>query len=229
MLKIECKNLVHFSVFISLLLSLYIFPNCAPNSGNISWNNFSSMFYNIILQGAIFVWLTLHSLIHSWSWALLEKLSIVQLLKNIPAFYGTWRLITVFTRALHWSLSWARSIQSIPSHPISLRPILILSTHLHLHSGIPTNILCAFLFSPNCATCPAHLILLDLIILMVDIITLKWIFHTWEWPVNSTNPSHVSKVVLENISFSFNKRKALHKQNSYQKGNLKTSIYHSYW
>jgi hypothetical protein len=31
----------------------------------------------------------------------------------------------VFTRALHWSLSWARSFQSIPSHPISLRFILI--------------------------------------------------------------------------------------------------------
>jgi hypothetical protein len=31
----------------------------------------------------------------------------------------------VFTRALHWSLSWARSIQSTPFHPISLRPILI--------------------------------------------------------------------------------------------------------
>jgi hypothetical protein len=58
-----------------------------------------------------------HSLTHSWSWALLEKLPTAQLLKN---FYGTRRFITVFTRALHWSLSWARSIQSIPSHPISL-------------------------------------------------------------------------------------------------------------
>jgi hypothetical protein len=36
---------------------------------------------------------------HPWSWALLEKLSIVQLLKNLPAFYGTRRFITVFTRA----------------------------------------------------------------------------------------------------------------------------------
>jgi hypothetical protein len=68
----------------------------------------------------------------------------------------------VFTRALHWSLFWARSIQSIPSHPISLRFILILSTHLRLglpsglfYSGIPTNILYAFLFSPIRATCPA--------------------------------------------------------------------------
>jgi hypothetical protein len=57
-----------------------------------------------------------HSLTHSWSWALLEKPPIVQLLKHFPAFYGTGRFITVFTRALHWSLSWARSIQSIPSH-----------------------------------------------------------------------------------------------------------------
>jgi hypothetical protein len=69
---------------------------------------------------------------HSWSWALLEKPPIVQPLKNFPAFYGTRRFITMFTRALHWSLSWARSIQFIPSHSVSLRSILILSTHLRL-------------------------------------------------------------------------------------------------
>jgi hypothetical protein len=34
----------------------------------------------------------------------------------------------------------------------------------HAHSGFPLNILYAFLFSTICATCPAHLILLDLII-----------------------------------------------------------------
>jgi hypothetical protein len=47
---------------------------------------------------------------HTWCWALLEKLPIVQQLKNFPAFYGTRRFITAFTRALHWSLSWATSI-----------------------------------------------------------------------------------------------------------------------
>jgi hypothetical protein len=46
-------------------------------------------------------------------------------LKNFPAFYGTRRFITVFTRALHWSLSLVRSI-------------LILSTHLRL--GLPSDI-----------------------------------------------------------------------------------------
>jgi hypothetical protein len=75
---------------------------------------------------------TIHSPTHSWSWALLEKLPIVQLLKNFPAFYGIRRFITAFTKVLHWSLSWARSIPSILSHCISLRSILILSTHLRL-------------------------------------------------------------------------------------------------
>jgi hypothetical protein len=46
-----------------------------------------------------------HSLAHSRSSALLRKLPIVQLFKNFPAIYGTRRFITVFTRALHWSLS----------------------------------------------------------------------------------------------------------------------------
>jgi hypothetical protein len=39
---------------------------------------------------------------------------------------------------VHWSLSWARLIQSIPPHPISLRSILILSTHLRL--GLPSGL-----------------------------------------------------------------------------------------
>jgi hypothetical protein len=39
--------------------------------------------------------------------------------------------ITVFTTARHWSLSWVRWIQSIPSHPISLRctPLLYMKNY----------------------------------------------------------------------------------------------------
>jgi hypothetical protein len=63
------------------------------------------------------------------------------------------------------------SIHFTPSHSISLRSILILSTHGIpsglFPSGFPTNILYAFLVSAIRATCLVHLILLNLIILIM--------------------------------------------------------------
>jgi hypothetical protein len=52
----------------------------------------------------------------SWGWALLQKSTIVELLDNFPAFYGARRFITVFTSALHWSLSWARYLNFLSLH-----------------------------------------------------------------------------------------------------------------
>jgi hypothetical protein len=52
--------------------------------------------------------------------------------QELRAVSGTWSFITVFTRALHRSLSWARSVQSIPAYPISLRSVLILSNSVAL-------------------------------------------------------------------------------------------------
>jgi hypothetical protein len=107
------------------------------------------------------------------SWALLERLQVVQPFKNFLAFYGTRRFISRFTRSFYLSLSWDRPIQSTSPHPTPPRSSLILSIHLRLGLrsglfpyGFLTNNLCAFLFSSR-ATCSAHLILLDLIILIV--------------------------------------------------------------
>jgi hypothetical protein len=51
-----------------------------------------------------------------------------------PLLYGTWRFITVFTRARHQSMSWGRWVQSTSSH---LTSVLVLSSHLRL--GLPSG------------------------------------------------------------------------------------------
>jgi len=100
---------------------------------------------------------------------LLEKQTSSEVVKKFPTFYGTWTFITAFTNAHHLSLSCARSIQDMPPFPISWRSIL-LSSHLLLHfpsglfpSDFPTKTLHTPLLSPIQATCPTHLILLNLI------------------------------------------------------------------
>ena len=96
---------------------------------------------------------------------LLEKLTGLQIVKKFPEFYGTRRFITALTSVRHLSLSWASPIQSTYPHPTSWRSIPILSTHLGVGlpgglfpSGFPTKTLYAPLSSPIRAICPAHLI-----------------------------------------------------------------------
>jgi hypothetical protein len=77
-----------------------------------------------LVSGTIIKWLT------PWIRVVLENLIVTDLVKKLPTFYGNRRFITVFTRARHWSLFWARLIHSTPSHPISLRFILLLLYHI---------------------------------------------------------------------------------------------------
>ena len=108
------------------------------------------------------------------STVLLLKLTGFQLVKEFHAFYGTRRFIAVLKSARHLSLTSASSVQSILSHPTSLRSILILSFHLNLGlpsglfpSSFPTKILHTPLFSPISVTCPNHLIVIDFITLTI--------------------------------------------------------------
>ena len=93
-------------------------------------------------------------LITPCSRVLLEELTGFELVKKLPANYGSRKFIAAFTSARHLSLSWARSIQSINPHPTSWRSILILSSHLRLGlssglfpSGFPTKTLNTSLLS----------------------------------------------------------------------------------
>jgi hypothetical protein len=109
-----------------------------------------------------------------WNWTFIAKQPVPHLLKDFPPFHGSRRFITVFTIALHWSIRLARSIHSIPSHPISLRYILFLNSYLRLGLSsayfildFPPKSYNSYLLFPMRATCHAHLILLNLMILVV--------------------------------------------------------------
>jgi hypothetical protein len=53
-------------------------------------------------------------------------------LEEIPRLYATRRLMALFPGARQSSQSWSRSIHSTPSHPVSLRFVIVLSSHLRL-------------------------------------------------------------------------------------------------
>ena len=120
--------------------------------------------FGYVIKPAISViWSLLTYLLSPYNRVLLEKLTDSQLVYKFPAFYGTRKFITEFTGTLHLSLSWAITIQSMPSKSTSWRSSLIRSSHLRLDlpsgpfpSGFPTNIPVYTSALPICATCPAH-------------------------------------------------------------------------
>jgi hypothetical protein len=85
----------------------------------------------------------------------------------------------VFTRALHWSLSWDSSIHSTPSHPISPRSILILSTHLHL--GLPSGIRPCNCFKGRIVL-SRHASIQEITNSLLEIVSMKTFLLSWKQP-----------------------------------------------
>jgi hypothetical protein len=92
-----------------------------------------------------------------------------QLIKTVPIFYGTNKSTSLFKRDGHWSLSWARWIQSTTLHPTFSIYILVLSSIyvqdfqvVFAFSFSNQNIICILFFFSE-STCPSQLILLRLI------------------------------------------------------------------
>jgi len=62
---------------------------------NLCWRNAASMVRALGILVLLIPWIRF----------LVEKLTVTQLVKKFPTFYGSQRFITVFTRACHWTLS----------------------------------------------------------------------------------------------------------------------------
>jgi hypothetical protein len=104
-----------------------------------------------------------------------------------PAFYGTWRYITGFTRGCYWTLYQTIKIQTTSSPPVYLRPVLILSSHLCVivtSHFFPSDFLTKYYMHVSCphVTCPDYLILLHL---FATIIRVFWTEYTLR---NSSHP-----------------------------------------
>jgi hypothetical protein len=99
-----------------------------------------------------------------------SELIAPRLVNKLPVIYVSRELITLFTKARHYFLTSPKWTQCTPSHINHLKSILIISFDLFLRlpssflrSGFPTKFSYAFLICTMRATCPVHLILLNLI------------------------------------------------------------------
>ena len=148
--------------------------NTLPLQGSLSHRT-----WNLTITAAYLLTYLLPDSLTPCSRVLLEKLTGSQLVKKFLVFYGTRRFITAFAIPRHLSLSWARSIQSMPrSHFVKFHLNIIVpstpgSSKWFFPPVSPAKP-CMHLSLPHSATWSAHLILLDLIIRIIFPVLLLW-------------------------------------------------------
>jgi len=133
---------------------------------------FFSVHFNLSSLCAFLCCLRLSAVWHNeltpWSRVLLQNLTGPQVLKKFPTFYGTWRFITAFTSAYHLSLSWARSIQSMPQHITSWRCISIFSFCLCL--GLPSGLFSLCFRTRILYVCSHHMCYMSHPSILIDLV-----------------------------------------------------------
>jgi hypothetical protein len=92
-------------------------------------------------------WHTKTTAVNNSMMQFLQKLTVAWVIKKMPTFYETTKCIAVLTTSSHWSLSWARRIQSTSWHHIS---ILTVSFHLLSSDHFPSEFKTLYDFENNC-------------------------------------------------------------------------------
>ena len=98
-------------------------------------------------------YITTSYLLTPWSGVLLQNLTGSQLVKKLPAFYGTRRFITAFTSARNLSISWARSIQVTPHIPLPEDPSY---SSLPIYAWVLQVVSIPHVFPPKPSTHPSY-------------------------------------------------------------------------
>ena len=126
-----------------------------------------------------------HLITYLFTYSMNQGLS--HLVKKFPAFHRTRRFITFFTKALHLSLSWLRSIQFMhPSYFLKSHLNIILSStpgysSLFFPSCLPTKTLYAPPLTPYVLHDPSIFILFDLITRITFGEEYRSVFNVFYW------------------------------------------------